>query len=449
MQSLSVYPEDAAVDIVLTASDLDGGPLTFTVLSLPLHGTLTGAEPNLTYTPAADYFGPDTFTFKVNDGALDSNVATVTITVTPVNDPPIATPQVVVTAEDVALPITLSGTDIDGGPLTYSVVTPPTQGILSGAGANLIYTPNANDNGPDTFTFTAFDGLATSAPASINITVTPVNDQPTAASQAQTTLEDVALSVLLSGADIDGDPLGYAIVAGPAHGVLTGAPPNVTYTPALDYFGPDSFTFTATDGPLVSSAATVSLTVTPVNDAPVATDDAAGTAPRTAVVIAVLANDRDVEGNPLVVTAAGPAGNGTVVRNANGSITYTPRNRFAGTDTFPYTISDGQGGTATATVSVIVGAALNSPPRANRDTVTTAMTTPVTIAVLANDVDPDGDPLSLLSVTPAANGTVAPNADGTVTYTAAAGFRGQDRFTYTVSDGRGGTAIGEVRVRVQ
>ena len=214
MQSLSVPPEDTAVGgIVLTGSDLDGGPLTFTVLSLPLHGTLTGAEPNLTYTPAADYFGPDTFTFKVNDGALDGNVATVTITVTPVNDPPIATPQVVVTPEDVALPITLSGTDIDGGPLTYSVVTPPTQGILSGAGANLIYTPNANDNGPGTFTFTAFDGLATSAPASINITVTPVNNQPTAASQAQTTLEDVALSLLLSGADIDGDPLGYAIVS--------------------------------------------------------------------------------------------------------------------------------------------------------------------------------------------------------------------------------------------
>ena len=146
-----------------------------------------------------------------------------------------------------------------------------------------------------------------SAPASINITVTPVNDQPTAASQAQTTPEDVALSILLSGADIDGDALGYAIVAGPAHGVLTGAPPNVTYTPALDYFGPDSFTFTATDGQLVSSAATVSLTVTPVNDAPVATDDAAATAPRTAVIIAVLANDRDVDGNPLVVRRLGPA----------------------------------------------------------------------------------------------------------------------------------------------
>lgn len=100
-------------------------------------------------------------------------------------------------------------------------------------------------------------------------------------------------------------------------------------------------------------------------------------------------------------------------------------------------------------MSGIVGAVLNSPPRANRDTVTTTMTTPITIAVLANDVDPDGDPLSLMTVTPAANGTVTPNADGPVTYTAAAGFRGQDRFTYTVSDGRGGTAIGDVRVRVQ
>ena len=167
------------------------------------------------------------------------------------------------------------------------------------------------------------------------------------------------------------------------------------------------------------------------------------------MVIAVLANDRDVDGNPLVVSAAGPAGNGTVVRNANGSITYTPRNRFAGIDTFSYTISDGQGGTATATVSVIVGAALNSPPRANRDTVTTTMSTPITIAVLANDVDPDGDTLLLEAVTSPAGGAAVANPDGTITYTPAAGFRGQDRFTYTVSDGRGGTAIGDVRVRVQ
>ena len=90
-----------------------------------------------------------------------------------------------------------------------------------------------------------------------------MNDRPTATGQAATTPKDVPLGVVLSGADIDGDPLGYAIVAGPSHGALAGAPPNVIYTPDPDYFGPNSFTFTANDVQLVSNAATVSLTVTP------------------------------------------------------------------------------------------------------------------------------------------------------------------------------------------
>jgi hypothetical protein len=347
------------------------------------------------------------------------------------------------------LDITLTGTDVDGDVLTFSVVTPPQHGQLTGLGANLTYTPNANYNGPDSFMFTASDGFALSPPATVGLTVTPVNDPPTASAQALTTPEDVAIGVVLSGSDVDGDALTYMVVNAPAHGVMTGVPPNLTYTPAANYFGPDSFTFTASDSQFASNAATISIAVSPVNDVPIARNDDAATAPRTPVVITVLANDDDIDGDPVTVSAAGPAANGAVVRNADGTVTYTPRNRFSGNDTFEYSISDGNGGTATATVSVVVGAAVNSPPRAARDAATTTVNTPITLAVLANDSDADGDPLSLVAVTPPRSGAAVANLDGTVTYTPAAGFRGQDRFTYTVSDGRGGTAVGDVRVRVQ
>ena len=128
------------------------------------------------YTPNANYQGPDSFTFKVNDGTVDSEAATVSITVTPVNDKPTADNQSVTTDEDVAKPITLTGNDGDGDSLTYHIVAGPTHGSLSGSGANLTYTPAADYNGPDSFTFKANDGTVDSDAATVralNATVLP------------------------------------------------------------------------------------------------------------------------------------------------------------------------------------------------------------------------------------------------------------------------------------
>ncbi len=144
---------------------------------LPPHGTLTGTAPNLTYTPAANYNGSDSFTFTVNDGTVDSAAATVSITVGATNDDPVAVAQAVSTAEDTALAITLAGTDTDGDPLTFAVGT-PSNGTLSGTAPNLTYTPDANFNGSDSFTFTVNDGTTSSAAATVSISVTAVNDPP-------------------------------------------------------------------------------------------------------------------------------------------------------------------------------------------------------------------------------------------------------------------------------
>src|SRR5207244_1814195 len=147
------------------------------------HCSTDGTAPNLTYTPAANYNGPDSFTFKANDGELDSNLATVSITVNAVNDAPVASNQAVGREEDTAKTITLGASDVEGSALTYTIGTGPTHGTLSGTAPNLTYTPAANYNGPDGFTFKANDSELDSNIATVSITINAVNDAPVASNQ--------------------------------------------------------------------------------------------------------------------------------------------------------------------------------------------------------------------------------------------------------------------------
>jgi hypothetical protein len=182
------------------------------------------------------------------------------------------------------------------------------------------------------------------------------------------------------------------------------------------------------------------------NRPPVAVDDAATTAFATPVAINVLANDSDPDGDPLTISGVTAPANGSV--SASGAtITYTPAPGFSGTDRFTYTIDDGRGGSATANVTVTVGAAPNQPPVAIDDAATTISGTPVSIDVLANDSDPDGDPLTIQSVGAPRLGTVAISG-GAIVYTPVAGAVGTDAFTYTINDGRGGMATANVTVTI-
>src|SRR5204863_6505800 len=226
--------------------------------------------PAVTYTPAANYNGPDSFTFKANDGTADSNVATVTITVTAVNDAPVASSEAVATDEDTAKAITLAATDAEGSALTFTIVAGPAHGTLSGTAPSVTYTPAANYNVPDSFTYKPNHGTFPTRRSSDLITVHAVNDAPVASGETVATDEDTAKAITLAATDAEGSTLTYAIVTGPVHGTLSGSGPTVTYTPAANYNGPDSFTFKANDGSLDSNVAAVSLTVTAVNDAPVA-----------------------------------------------------------------------------------------------------------------------------------------------------------------------------------
>ncbi|MDB6080401.1 MAG: Ig family protein [Akkermansiaceae bacterium] len=186
-----------------------------------------------------------------------------------------------------------------------------------------------------------------------------LNNAPVVAPQVVTTSEDTAKAITLGGSDVENSPLTFTVITPPQHGALSGTAPNLTYTPALNYHGTDSFTFKANDGTTDSAAtATVSITVTPVNDDPVAGADTITRFPTGSVKVPVatlLANDTDVDGDTPVFVSAGTAAHGTVTV-ANGTVFYLPNEGFLTGDSFTYTISDGHGGTATGTVTVAIAA---------------------------------------------------------------------------------------------
>ena len=204
-----------------------------------------------------------------SDSLVEAGIDDVLIVGTGINQAPTADPQSVTTLEDTPLDILLTGSDPDSDPITFTVVSSPTYGILSGVAPNLTYTPASNYNGLDSFTFMVDDGLESSEPAMVNIEVTPVNDAPVADPQAVTTWQSVPVTITLSGEDVDGDGLTYRVVDAPKYGTLSGAGADLVYTPDPGFSGEDSFTFVANDGALDSNVATVMIRIYPVVYVPI------------------------------------------------------------------------------------------------------------------------------------------------------------------------------------
>ncbi len=428
-QELSVSTtEDTSKLITLSGYDADGDPLTFFVVTQPSHGSLSGSAPNLTYIPAADFNGSDNFNFKVNDGSVDSNIATVTIAVTAVNDAPVANNQSVTTAEDTSRPVTLTGTDIDGDALTYTIVNQPTHGTLNGNAPNIIYVPAANYYGPDSFTFKANDGSLDSNIATITLTITPVNDAPVANSQSVTTAEDTTAAITLTGSDIEASPLTFSIVIQPAHGTLSGSTPNVTYTPAANYNGSDSFTFKANDGSLDSNVATVTLTITSVNDEPLANPQTVETYENTAVNITLTGSD--VEGSELTFAVVSAPLHGTLT--GSGALrVYTPETGYEGEDSFTFKVNDGEADSEPAAVSINV-VRTNAAPTATPQNLTTNEDNALGVTLTGFDLD--NDPLTFVVVSGPSHGALSGTLPN-LTYTPYANYHGSDSFIFVVNDG--------------
>ena len=277
-------PEDMpltvnAPGVLANDTDVDGETLTVTKVANPTHGAVTlNANGSFTYTPNANFTGTDAFTYKASGGGSDSVVATVTITVDPVADVPVAVADAHSVNEDGVLNVAASGvlgndTDPEGG-LTAVKVSDPQHGTLTlNANGSFTYTPAANYNGPDSFTYKANDGAADSNVATVTITVNAVNDPPTAVNDAYTTPTAVPLVVpapglLTNDSDVEGSTMTAVKVADPEHGTVTvNTNGSFTYTPEVGFTGPDTFTYKASDGTADSNVATVTVTVQAIVDA--------------------------------------------------------------------------------------------------------------------------------------------------------------------------------------
>jgi hypothetical protein len=406
------------------------------------------------FTPNAGFSGTARFTYTISDGNGGTSSASVTVFVAAQpNRPPVAVNDAATTAfgTPVTIDVLDNDSDPDGNALSISAVTLPAHGSAVISGTSIVYTPEPGYSGADAFGYTIGDGRGGSASASVAVTVTPQpNRPPVAVNDAATTTAGVpvTVNVLANDSDPDGDALTIVGVTTPANGSVVATATNVTYTPAPRFTGTDTFTYTIDDGRGGTAAATVTITVgAPPNQPPVAVNDAAATISGVPVTVDVIANDSDPDGDPLTVqSVTAPAlGTAQIVGNR---VVYTPAAGVVGTDTFGYTINDGRGGTASASVAITIGPPPNQPPVAVDDAATTAFATPVTINVLANDSDPDGDALTVLSVTQPAGG-VAAVVNNEVEYQPSRAFTGVDTFTYTIGDGHGHTATANVAVTVQ
>ncbi|HSN34625.1 MAG TPA: tandem-95 repeat protein, partial [Ideonella sp.] len=446
--------EDTTIPVSLGGSDSDGSVVAVTVVSIPAGSTLLlgdGTTPviagqaltpaqaaDLLFKPAHDFNGDVQVTFTVTDNqGATSSPGTVQIGVTPVNDAPVAhddnatgaAGDALTTPEDTALtiaPATMlaNDSDVDGDTLTITSVQGATHGTVAIVAGQVVFTPDANYNGPANFTYTVSDGHGGTASATVNVDVTPVNDPPTprddnatgAAGDALTTPEDTALTIapatlLANDSDVDGDTLTITSVQDATHGTVAIVAGQVVFTPDANYNGPANFTYTVSDGHGGTASATVNVDVTPVNDPPVAVADSLTTdedAPLTIAPATLLANDSDVDGDALTIASVQGATHGTVAI-VDGQVVFTPDANYNGPASFTYTVSDGNGGSSTATVSIDVKP-VNDPPVAVVDSLSTDEDTALTIApatLLANDSDVDGDTLTITSVQGATHGTVA------------------------------------------
>jgi hypothetical protein len=432
--------EDTTIRWIPSVKNVDD-ELTCSTVTSPAHGAVTVVSDcsGGSYTPDSDFNGTDSFTYAVGNPAAEHITATVSITVEPVNDVPVAVDDEATTKEDAAVTVGVLGndSDVDGDSLTVDSATDGTNGSVATAGnGSVVYTPNPDFHGTDSFTYAVADPASTEPTmATVNITVKPVNDAPVAVDDDATTREDTAVTIDVLGndSDVDGDSLTVPLASVAVHGSVTIVDDgSITYTPDPDFHGTDSFNYTVADPGSEHIAATVNVTVEPVNDAPAADDDEAITQEDTPVTIDVLGNDSDVEGDPLTVDSATDGTNGTVATAEDGSVTYTPHPDFHGTDSFTYAVADSTGAHMMATVSITVEP-VNDAPVADDASMAGQEDTSIPWTPSVGDVDQDV--LTCSITTPPAHGEVTVNPDCTGgSYTPEPGYTGTDTIVYEVFD---------------
>ncbi|MBL7254562.1 Ig-like domain-containing protein [Paractinoplanes lichenicola] len=437
-----------SIDVRQNDTDADNARADLTVAlgTPPAHGNaVVEADGTITYTPALGWAGADSFTYSIADG--DGGTDTATVTVTTANAAPVAVDDVRATAAGVRIdiPVLANDSDPNSHPIHVASITQPQAGAGSATltGDVVGYTPAAGFTGTATFTYVVEDSLGARSTAQVKVSVD--NAKPVAADDLAAVAYggNVTIDVLHNDTDPNAaDTLTVKSVGPPDHGTATIVGGKVVFQAPAGFSGDATFTYVVTDG---TDEDTATVTVTVANAAPTAADQSVHTATNTAVRINALLGANDPNGDQLTVSGYTSPAHGTLARNADGTLTYTPLTAFAGNDSFDFTVGDGHGGTDTKKVSIVV---TNGAPVAKPDAATVPSGGAATIAVLANDTDPNNDPLTVTIDVAPTHGTATVNPDGTVTYTPAAGFVGTDSFHYLVADGKGGQAGATVTVGV-
>jgi hypothetical protein len=480
--------------LTFSATSANGGSITRNDNGTP--GVLT--DDLLVYVPLADFSGTDTFTYTMNDtkGTGANSTGTVTVTVTEINNPPVAVDDpLTAIAEDSGvrtIPFsTLLGNDnagpLEGGQsLNITAVSNAVGGTVSISGTNVLFTPTLNFNGNASFDYTITDnGTTNGVPApltdvgQVTFTITEVNDAPVAGNDPLSSIAEdsgdrtISFASLLGndtrggGTDENGQTLTIISVGSAVGGTVSISGTDVIFSPTLNFNGAASFSYTIEDNGTTAGAltpltanGTVSFTVTPVNDPPVAVADLLySTVEDITLTInaaaGVLANDSDVDGNPLTaikLTDPNPSTGTLTAFNANGSFTFVPATDFTGIAEFTYQANDGLANSNIVTVRITI-TDFNDPPTAgnfnfstNEDTLL-VVNTPGLVG--APTSDPEGSPLSVSIVQAPATGTLTNNGNGSFSYLPASNASGTVSFTYRVNDGfQNSTNVGTVTINV-
>ncbi|PHZ58233.1 hypothetical protein CRG86_008720 [Photobacterium leiognathi] len=488
--------EDTSITVDLTKNDhdVDGDKLTVKEINgTPVtpgheqtivvdHGKIVIAhDGGTTFVPSDNYHGDVTVPYTITDGDKTAT-STVTIHVTPVNDAPVATPDSFTTNEDTSITVDLTKNDhdVDGDTVTVKEIngTSLTGGeqtvvvdngkIVIAHDGGMIFIPSGNYHGDVTVPYTITDGDKT-ATSTVTIHVTPVNDAPVATPDSVTTDEDTSITVDLTenDHDVDGDKLTVKEINGTP---LTGGEQTVvvdngkiviahdggtTFVPSGNYHGDVTVPYTITDGDK-SATSTVTIHVTPVNDAPIANPDSFTTDEDMSITVDLIKNDHDVDGDKLTVKEINGTSltggeqtvvvdHGKIVIAHDGGMTFIPNDNYHGDVTVPYTITDGDK-TATSTVTIHV-TPVNDAPVANPDSFTTDEDTPITVDLIKNDHDVDGDTVTIkeingTTVTPGHEQTIVVDHgkiviahDGGMTFIPSDNYHGDVTVPYTITDG--------------